>query len=1450
MLKRIVLSVCAAFAAVCAAGAAGAGTYGYWPFTDGFADESGNGHALTNGSSATASDGAAHFLEVTDNSSWARTTNQIPLSGCTSITPVFWLRCDPDKQPAGTRYLLDLVKGSSHAKQGDVRFSVASDGAIHMLYRVTDRAPTYSKEKKSRAGVLADGEWHCVAARLGSGNSPTTELYVDGALDSTSVLDPSGRNFTAFQDMYMHVARRADAGATEASFGGDMDEIRIDSPSLADAAAVRDDFMRTISKVYGDDEAKYQSRLPDGYRSLGGKILYRVRVVSDRDVAFGDGEAKSGTNDYWFTEGTAFTLTAAAAANGERIHWTGVPLTASFDAAGEAASFVATAPAEITVDTFTPTHVWTGVVSTDFAADENWADALGGETNAPSGPSASVFIPETAANQPIAKKKISVGDFRIGSLTNGAQTATFTAQMTTTNEVAGSCRVFSNGSLTHMEGGSSMLRMTVAGDMTVCAGGSVNVSYKGKNATGGKNVGGSYGGGGNARSGDGCFGSILDPKDIGGTGNYERYSGGVVYLDVTGVLCVDGSVEARGTSSSSGGSILLKAAKLTGGASALISVKCDGGTMSGGGGRLAVYERTATDWAGYKGKFLANGGSGSYNGGAGSIYKETAADNGHGELIYENVNQTATISSITTGVGGHDHLYGHITIKGNASVQLRSGVVLRTIRGISVTGGTLTSTDNTSGVEVVPEENGTAKFDGNMTLGKFICTGPGATLEFAAGSVVTNIDNGTFELHGTTENPLVVKSSAEGGTFYLDVGASPKMAVDHVTVSDCAARGTAIANVGGTGIGENPGWTFPPDVIVGQDIVWTGAGDGAWANAANWDLERTPLGTDHVVIPGGRERYPTMIDPFVANSLSISNGASVTLSAGADLSVSNALYDAGTIAASGKNEELRLIGGGEQAVDFCGRTVSRLVIAKTGGGVSFADGFEVTSLVCRTEAPLTLAFAPGKTVRVVDNFCLDGLEIGETEDAHLLTLRSAVEAEAWMLDLRGVHSVRGVSASDCTATGRPVKAGALSTGAAARNAGWDFGENAAVEWVGGDSSKPTDWATAANWHPAVVPGALTHVRIAKDGASVAVAKGTAFLSAHALALGGREGTVSFTANAPLALGDSLAVLNGATAVLNTFNALASVATNDLFVAEGGVLTHGQSNDESKKLDLRLLGRGTVEYAGSIHATGKGPASSRGPGKGGRNEGGSHGGAGKGRGADTCYGSIFCPTNCGSGSEVSTAAGGAVRLVASGDLAVYGSVLANGSSGSGGSVWLTAARISGTGAVRADGDSTSAAYSHGGGRVALYQTAAADFTGLSGLSVTANGGGGAGAGTIYRQHARQPERGGEIVKNGSGVTPLPLVGARNVDGLRAFRTVTLVLKADGMSLAGDLTLNDLDIPSDSATIKLDGHILKLKSALHKNGRGWARDYAHAVVEEDKEGNRGTIVWPQGMLLMIR
>ena len=130
---------------------------------------------------------------------------------------------------------------------------------------------------------------------------------------------------------------------------------------------------------------------------------------------------------------------------------------------------------------------------------------------------------------------------------------------------------------------------------------------------------------------------------------------------------------------------------------------------------------------------------------------------------------------------------------------------------------------------------------------------------------------------------------------------------------------------------------------------------------------------------------------------------------------------------------------------------------------------------------------------------------------------------------------------------------------------------------------------------------------------------------------------------------------------------------------------------------------------------------------------SHGGRAGAGGA--CYGSIRRPVTLGGGGTWAKSepgfGGGAMRLAVTGSATINGTLDADAAydeyyTGAGGSIWLTAASLTGTGMIHADGGREyhigyNSESGGGGGRVAIHLTGAGqDFDGFTG-PITAYGG---------------------------------------------------------------------------------------------------------------------------------
>ena len=197
------------------------------------------------------------------------------------------------------------------------------------------------------------------------------------------------------------------------------------------------------------------------------------------------------------------------------------------------------------------------------------------------------------------------------------------------------------------------------------------------------------------------------------------------------------------------------------------------------------------------------------------------------------------------------------------------------------------------------------------------------------------------------------------------------------------------------------------------------------------------------------------------------------------------------------------------------------------------------------------------------------------------------------------------------------------------------------------------------------------------------------------------------------------------------------------VVEGGAWTHlANAGAEAYRLSVTVGGDFVLGSAATILVDNKGYTSARGPGAGtgwvDYSASATHGGVGGDSGGNVAkrdtQGSVDAPVNLGSASG--GAGGGAVAIEVAGSARLDGIISANGQSvtygcGSGGSIFMTAGSISGAGTLRSNGGT--GGYSHGGGgRIALLLTGSeSTFATWTGTEVAYGGGGGSGAGTVYR-----------------------------------------------------------------------------------------------------------------------
>ena len=205
-------------------------------------------------------------------------------------------------------------------------------------------------------------------------------------------------------------------------------------------------------------------------------------------------------------------------------------------------------------------------------------------------------------------------------------------------------------------------------------------------------------------------------------------------------------------------------------------------------------------------------------------------------------------------------------------------------------------------------------------------------------------------------------------------------------------------------------------------------------------------------------------------------------------------------------------------------------------------------------------------------------------------------------------------------------------------------------------------------------------------------------------------------------------------------AFAALAVTEDCTVSGGTMTQtANSNAQTYRLSLTVGGDLSIASGVQITATGKGYASGYPNGV----TAGTHGGSVTAW--SQVYGDFRNPTDIGAGGGSSgLTGGGAIRIVVTGTATVDGQLLARPSAsdkenhifGAGGSIWLSAMSIEGSGLINASGYGSQAGgrSGGGGGRVALYVTGE-DSMSFPLANVTATGTVGAwnksgGAGTVF------------------------------------------------------------------------------------------------------------------------
>jgi hypothetical protein len=834
--------------------------------------------------------------------------------------------------------------------------------------------------------------------------------------------------------------------------------------------------------------------------------------------------------------------------------------------------------------------------------------------------------------------------------------------------------------------------------------------------------------------------------------------------------------------------------------------------------------------------------------GAGSIYlraKNAAID--RGTLIYDQGNpayiDSCAVSEITSSMS--DTAFGEVIVRNKARLVLGDGVEITS----SVwSNKSVVTCAPTSKLTLVPDALGNAYVFGSTSFGNFAVDPAVRRVYFEAGT--TNSFTSALEMVGEdAESRIQVRSTVPGQAFCLNASATAIQTLDYLDVADSdATPGAELSAQHSTNGGNTTGWSFQ-NIEPGTAIHWNGSTDTSWGNADNWVLVdgtaagRIPVATDLVTIRAGTFDPTLPSSAVTISNLTVLAGATLTMN-GYDLTVNGALTLRGTLAVTDA-EAVTLHG----AVDLAGGTfvpangevvvstasASALAFAGTSfGKIRFATS--AAPLVTTGWKAATTTIDAGTSLRFASTATNETVVLFVDGTANEgVTLAPQTAGGAYLLTVSGYAAVShaGVAGADSSGGAKVFAADSTDGGG---NQNWVFSDTRKV-WLGTSS---TAFATAANWQGGEVPADGDDVVVAAEAAS-AMAISTEGVSLGSLTVLGAGAAFS----APVSVASTVALVAGTTTVDKPLTVGGSFV-----VLSGASVTHSaqpaSSSTLSRACDITVAGDMLVAAGASITAVAKGYPTRFGPGYGGVNRGGSHGGTcgirsdANNQGISPCYGSVLSPADCGSGGYQGGNGGGLVLLDVGGTFTLDGSINASARSGaatdcrgaSGGGVRIRAARLVGKGTIRANGEhSTANCFAQGGGgRISVVLTDG-DFAAFSGTILALGGFGatqncfGGGCGTVYLQSAAQADGTGVVRLDGS--TDFPLVNSDSArtlpyslagfgfagdDSLR-FATLSIGANA-GLYLFGDTVVGDLVFTGENtstfpASINFNGYKLYVR-----------------------------------------
>jgi len=322
---------------------------------------------------------------------------------------------------------------------------------------------------------------------------------------------------------------------------------------------------------------------------------------------------------------------------------------------------------------------------------------------------------------------------------------------------------------------------------------------------------------------------------------------------------------------------------------------------------------SGTDWANSGNWETGSAGSGTNNGTYPGDNSNSGSDTATISSGSPSLAAALTVTAITVGSGatldiGADLTVTTITVDVGATLDIGAAL---TVFGALTNAGTVT-VDSASFGGDVENSAGTLTVTNGATLSassSHVITGNSSdaaktkfgtlTCDGAGGKTLTikgNVTAGTISISGTsTSSMLTVESTAAADTIVLT---NANTTAEFITVGSgtygpavSGATITLSSSKCNTATGSLPsGWHF-------EEYIWTGTTGTAWATPSNWDNNAVPYTALDVVTINASTNNPIYSSGTSATlkSVTLSSGASLTVSAAGNIKLAGTLSNGGTI---------------------------------------------------------------------------------------------------------------------------------------------------------------------------------------------------------------------------------------------------------------------------------------------------------------------------------------------------------------------------------------------------------------------------------------------------------------------------------------------------------------------------------------------------------------------------